>query len=84
MTPPSPPHTLSLSKRVWLVWLESKRYCETFGEKSLTDRDRLKLMEMSDNHVEYHTVKEFVSFCVEGPGKGAAGNMWSSSFPGSQ
>ena len=64
------------------MWLESKRYCETFGEKSLTDRDRLKLMEMSDNHVEYHTVKEFVSFCVEGPGKGAAGNMWSSSFPG--
>lgn len=32
---------------VWLVWLESKRYCETFGEKSLTDRDRLKLMEMN-------------------------------------
>jgi len=68
---------------VWLVWLESKRYCETFGEKSLTDRDRLKLMEMNDNHVEYHTVKEFVGFCVDGPGADtAAGNMWASSFPG--
>jgi len=44
----------------------SVRYCETFGEKTLTDRDRLKLMEMNDNHVEYHTVKEFVNFCVNG------------------
>ena len=34
----------------------------------LTDRDRLKLMEMNDNHVEYHTVKEFIEFCVNGPG----------------
>jgi hypothetical protein len=66
---------------IWLVWLESKRYCETFGEKSLTDRDRLKLMEMSDNHVEYHTVKEFVEFCTNGVG-GDAGNLWSSTFPG--
>lgn len=33
------------------------RYCEAFGEKVLTDRDRLKLMEMSDNHVEHHTVR---------------------------
>mmetsp|Transcript_26659 Transcript_26659/g.54572 ORF Transcript_26659/g.54572 Transcript_26659/m.54572 type:complete len:473 (+) Transcript_26659:66-1484(+) len=65
---------------VWLVWLESKRYCETFGEKSLTDRDRLKLMEMNDNHVEYHTVKEFVDFCVNGPTE--KNQLWSSSFPG--
>lgn len=66
---------------IWLVWLESKRYCETFGDKSLTDRDRLKLMEMSDNHVEYHTVKEFIEFCVNGPG-GEASNLWASTFPG--
>eukprot|EP00854_Cymbomonas_tetramitiformis_P025056 gene25056-30568_t len=26
--------------------------------------DKLKLMEMNDNHVEYHTVGEFLEFCV--------------------
>jgi hypothetical protein len=39
-------------------------------------------VEMCDNHVEYHTVKEFVAFCCDGPGGAAAGNMWSSQFPG--
>jgi len=38
-------------------------------------------MEMSDNHVEYHTVKEFIEFCVNGPG-GEAGNLWATTFPG--
>ena len=66
---------------VWMVWLESKRYCETFGEKVITDRDRLKLMEMNDHHVEHHTVKEFVEFCVNGPG-GDAGQLWASSTGG--
>ena len=72
----------SAGEGIWLVWLESKRYCEAFGAKTLTDRDRLKLMEMNDNHIEYHTVKEFVAFCTDGPGTPDAGNMWSSSFPG--
>jgi len=38
-------------------------------------------MEMNDNHVEYHTVKEFMIFCVSGPtGEGAG--TWKSTFPG--
>mmetsp|Transcript_66560 Transcript_66560/g.130532 ORF Transcript_66560/g.130532 Transcript_66560/m.130532 type:complete len:251 (+) Transcript_66560:2-754(+) len=37
-------------------------------------------MEMNDNHVEYHTVKEFVDFCVNGPTE--KNQLWSSSFPG--
>lgn len=37
----------------------------------LADSDKLKLMEMSDNHVEYHTVGEFIEFCVNGPTKKA-------------
>merc|ERR1712134_252584 len=40
----------------------------------------VKLMEMNDNHVEYHTVGEFLEFCVRGPG-GKAGE-WRSTFPG--
>ena len=38
-------------------------------------------MEMNDNHVEYHTVKEFLTFCVGGPDAAGAGT-WASTFPG--
>jgi len=57
-----------------------KPYCPQFGDASLDDGDKLKLMEMNDNHVEYHTVGEFLEFCVNGPG-GKAGT-WTSTFPG--
>merc|ERR1719277_935825 len=71
----------SAGEGIWLCWLEGKDYCKTFGEASLEDGDKLKLMEMNDNHTEFHTVKEFLTFCVEGPsGKGAG--EWKSTFPG--
>ena len=44
------------------------------------DNDKLKLMEMNDNHTEYHTVGEFLEFCVNGPTKKAG--VWKSVFPG--
>jgi len=50
-------------------------------DKSLGDDDWLKLMEMNDNHVEYHSVKEFLTFCVGGPDAEGAGK-WTSTFPG--
>merc|ERR1712203_1200749 len=61
--------------------LRDKDYCKTFGEASLADDDKLKLMEMNDNHVEYHTVKEFLAFCNGGPDHPDAGE-WKSTFPG--
>jgi len=36
---------------------------------------------MNDNHMEYHTVGEFLEFCVNGPDSPKAGN-WQSTFPG--
>ena len=74
---------------IWLCWLwdkETKRQLEIYpskslGECSLGDHDYLKLMEMNDNHVEYHTVKEFMIFCVRGPDAPGAGT-WKSSFKG--
>jgi len=51
------------------------------GGVKLADDDTLKLMEMNDNHVEYHTVKEFLIFCVGGPTAEGAGT-WASTFPG--
>jgi len=50
-------------------------------DASLPDDAWLKLMEMNDNHVEYHTVKEFLTFCVGGPDAPGAGT-WASTFPG--
>ena len=50
-------------------------------DASLGDDDWLKLMEMNDNHVEFHTVKEFMVFCVDGP-EGAGAGKWTSTFPG--
>jgi len=36
---------------------------------------------MNDNHIEYHTVGEFLTFCVDGPDAPGAGS-WKSVFPG--
>jgi hypothetical protein len=80
----------SAGEGIWLVWLCNADKtmkaltdypAKTFGEKSLADDDMLKLMEMNDNHVEYHTVKEFLIFCVGGPDAPGAGE-WKSTFPG--
>jgi len=77
----------SAGEGIWLCWLwdketdAQKEYpAKKFGEASLDDSEYLKLMEMNDNHVEYHTVGEFLEFCEKGPG-GAAGE-WTSTFPG--
>ncbi|KAH8076504.1 hypothetical protein JL721_510 [Aureococcus anophagefferens] len=51
------------------------------GQALAGDGAMLKLMEMNDNHVEYHTVKEFLVFCVDGP-SGAGAGTWTSTFPG--
>merc|ERR1719409_425979 len=58
-----------------------KPYCKSYGDSMLGDSDKLKLMEMNDNHVEYHTVGEFLAFCVDGPKSPKAGT-WTSTFPG--
>jgi len=71
----------SAGEGIWLCWLCSGKYCKTYGEKSLADSDWIKLMEMNDNHIEYHTVGEFLEFCVNGPDSAKAGN-WMSTFPG--
>merc|ERR1711967_223486 len=71
----------SAGEGIWLCWLQNKPYCKNYGDSSLEDGDMLKLMEMNDNHVEYHTVKGFLTFCEHGPNHPDAGN-WKSTFPG--
>merc|ERR1719230_996496 len=71
----------SAGEGIWLCWLQNKPYCKNFGDAMLADSDTVKLMEMNDNHVEYHTVGEFLAFCVDGPASPKAGK-WESVFPG--
>ena len=79
----------SAGEGIWLCWLWDKAAdkkvevypAKSFGEVSLADDDYVKLMEMNDNHVEFHTVKEFMTFCVNGPDAEGAG-AWKSTFPG--
>mmetsp|Transcript_73329 Transcript_73329/g.122469 ORF Transcript_73329/g.122469 Transcript_73329/m.122469 type:complete len:490 (+) Transcript_73329:18-1487(+) len=72
----------SAGEGIWLCWLASGKYpSKNYGDCMLGDDDYLKLMEMNDNHTEYHTVSEFLEFCVNGPGSAKAGN-WYSTFPG--
>ena len=56
-------------------------YCSKLGEALLEDDDMIKLMEMNDNHVEYHSLGEFRTFCVDGP-SGAGAGEWKATFPG--
>merc|ERR1711990_590197 len=70
----------SSGEGIWLCWLQGKEYCKNFGDAMLGDDDKLKLMEMNDNHVEYHTVGEFLEFCMNGPT--AKAGTWKSTFPG--
>ena len=80
----------SAGEGIWLCWIANEAKdgiigaheypSKTFGAESLGDDVVLKLMEMNDNHVEYHTCGEFLEFCVNGPG-GKAGE-WASTFPG--
>ena len=71
----------SAGEGIWLCWLCSGKYCKKYGDRLLDDSEYVKLMEMNDNHIEYHTVGEFLEFCVNGPGSAKAGN-WYSVFPG--
>merc|ERR1719409_1651936 len=70
----------SAGEGIWLCWLCSGKYCKNYGDRLLDDGEWLKLMEMNDNHIEYHTCGEFLEFCVNGP-TDKAGN-WQSTFPG--
>jgi hypothetical protein len=71
----------SAGEGIWLCWLCSGKYCKNYGDRMLDDGEYIKLMEMNDNHIEYHTCGEFLEFCINGPDSKKAGN-WKSVFPG--
>jgi len=71
----------SSGEGIWIIKLKEKEYCSTFGEASLEDSDMLDLMEANDNHQEFHTVGEFIEWCISGRGGGKCDD-WTSQGTG--
>merc|ERR1719436_570753 len=56
----------SSGEGIWIISLKSGEYCKNFGDDVVKEDDVLILMEANDNHVEEHTVAEFIEWCVNG------------------
>jgi len=72
----------SQGEGIWICKLKDEsQYCEEFGDRVADLDEMLVLMEANDNHVEEHTVGEFVEFCINGRTE-AAGIDWQSTGEG--
>ena len=58
----------SQGEGVWIVRLKDENtYCGDHDDCLLPLHTEVVLMEAFDNHIEYHTLGEFIDFCVNGP-----------------
>jgi len=70
----------SSGEGIWIISLKSGDYCANYGDASVADDDMLILMEANDNHVEEHTVAEFLEWCING--RTAKSGEWASKGTG--
>jgi glutathione synthase/RimK-type ligase-like ATP-grasp enzyme/predicted nucleic acid binding AN1-type Zn finger protein len=56
----------SSGEGIWIIKLKKGDYCASYGKRSCQDKEVLVLQEANDNHVEEHTVAQFIEFCVNG------------------
>jgi len=70
----------SSGEGIWIIKLKSGEYCEKYGDKEADDDTMLVLTEANDSHVEEHSVKEFIEFCVNG--RSDASGTWESKGTG--
>jgi hypothetical protein len=71
----------SQGEGIWICKLKDEtQYCERFGDRTAAMNTRLVLVEANDNHVEEHTVAEFLEFCING--RTAAAGEWNSTGDG--
>lgn len=57
----------SQGEGIWICKLKDESaYNNKYGETSVSLDTELVLVEANDNHVEYHTVEEFLEWCING------------------
>jgi len=56
----------SSGEGIWIINLKNGDYCKNYGDRMCSDDEMLVLREANDDHVEEHTVGEFIEFCVNG------------------
>ena len=67
----------SQGEGIWVCKLKDESaYCKNFGDRICGLDEMLVLVEACDNHVEEHTVGEFLEFCVNG--RTAKSGKWTS------
>uniref|UniRef100_A0A7S2KTG6 DUF6815 domain-containing protein n=1 Tax=Leptocylindrus danicus TaxID=163516 RepID=A0A7S2KTG6_9STRA len=71
----------SQGEGIWICKLKDEAsYCDNFGDVIADLDTKLVLMEANDNHVEEHTVAEFLEFCING--RSEVSGEWHSSGDG--
>merc|ERR1712039_543625 len=68
----------SSGEGIWIINLKKADYCAAYGDATVEDSDELILMEANDNHVENHTVLEFINWCLYGRDEGKGAGEWAS------
>jgi hypothetical protein len=57
----------SQGEGIWIIKLKDEtQYCANYGDAVVSLDTELVLVEANDNHVEYHTVGEFLEFAIHG------------------
>jgi len=70
----------SAGEGIWIIDLKSKNYCKNFGDRVAGMDEVLVCKEANDNHVEEHTVGEFIEWCENG--RTAKSGKWTSKGTG--
>jgi len=56
----------SAGEGIWIIDLKEGNYCKTYGERVADMEEVLVCKEANDNHVEEHTIAEFIEWCENG------------------
>jgi len=70
----------SAGEGIWIIDLKSNKYCKNFGDRVAGMDEMLVCKEANDNHVEEHTVGEFIEWCENG--RTAKSGKWTSKGTG--
>merc|ERR1712117_1018153 len=70
----------SAGEGIWIIELEDKKECKNFGDRTADLSEVLICKEANDNHIEKHTIAEFLEWCENG--RSDASGTWDSKGTG--